>query len=111
MSDAGTIYRHFISKFPTPKSGDLRIWWIPQILGSPFDPPVFEWPVKDLDQASMMLDALAAYDDFQFAEGIKGDYSNTGGLLIFDGESWEYWEDDEGDDFDTWRNTQESDPS
>lgn len=98
---AGRIYHHFTTKFPKPEKGSLRVWWIPQIPGEPF-----EWPVKDLEQAAVLLDALAAYDDFQFAQRVKGDYSNTGGLQCFDGSEWCDWEDDECDDFDTWRSKQ-----
>jgi hypothetical protein len=101
MSDAGMIYRHFTKTFPAPVQGALRIWWIPQIPGKPF-----HWPVADFAQAALMLDALAGYDDFQFAQRIKGDYANMGGLQIFDGEQWEDWEDEEGDDFDAWRDKQ-----
>jgi hypothetical protein len=101
MSDAGMIYRHFTKTFPAPVQGALRIWWIPQIPGKPF-----HWPVADFAQAALMLDALAGYDDFQFSQRIKGDYANMGGLQIFDGEQWEDWEDEEGDDFDAWRDKQ-----
>jgi hypothetical protein len=98
MTAAGAIYRNFVRKFPAPKKDDLRIYWIPQIPGKPF-----HWPVADLAQAGMMLDALAAYDDFQFANRIKGDYANMGGLEVFDGAEWFEWESDECDDFDAWR--------
>ena len=99
MSIAGDIYRRFLRKFPAPQEGDLRVWWIPQI-----PMKAFEWPVDDLRQAAVMLDALAAYDDFQFAENVKGDYANTGGLSIFQGGEWVDWENEEGDDFDACRN-------
>lgn len=99
--NAGSIYRHFVSKFPAPKKDDLRVWWIPQIPGEGF-----EWPVADLAQAGMLLDALAAYDDFQYAQRVKGDYCNEGGLQIYDGSEWVDWEDEECDDFDAWRDKQ-----
>lgn len=98
MASPGSIYRHFSTKFPTPQKGSLRVWWIPQVPGKPFN-----WPVKDLGQAALLLDALAAYDDFQFGERVKGDYCNTGGLEIHDGDEWCDWESDDCDDFDTWR--------
>lgn len=101
MDGAGLIYHHFTTKFSPPTKGDLRVWWIPQIPGEPF-----EWPVADLTQAGVLLDALAAYDDFQFSRRVKGDYSNTGGLWIYDGAEWVDWEDDDCDDFDTWRDKQ-----
>jgi len=99
----GEIYKHFTSKFPAPKEGDLKVWWIPQVPGEPF-----EWRVADLDQAGLMLDALACYDDFQFWKRVKGDYSNTGGLEIFRNGEWEDWESDDCDDFDTWRAEREA---
>jgi hypothetical protein len=98
MAEAGSIYSHFISKFRPPDVQDLRIWWIPQIPGT-----AFEWRVADLAQAALILDAFAAYDDFQYAERVKGDYCNTGGLQIFDGSDWVDWEDEDGDEFDEWR--------
>jgi hypothetical protein len=101
---AGVIYRHFESQFPAPEDGDLRVWWIPQIPGK-----AFEWPVADLAQAASLLDALAAYDDFQFAHRIKGDYANMGGLNVYRNGDWEDWETDEGDDFDTFRSTSSAD--
>lgn len=95
---AGKIYKHLVGKFAPTKLGDLRIWWIPQIPGK-----AFEWPVADMQTAGMMLDALAAYDDFQFAENIKGDYCNTGGLQVFEGGEWLDWESEDGEDFDEFR--------
>jgi hypothetical protein len=95
---AGLIYENFVRKFPSPQEGTLRVWWIPQIPGERF-----EWPVDDLVQAAVLLDALAAYDDFQFAHRVKGDYCNAGGLIVFRNGDWEDWESDEGDDFDTYR--------
>jgi hypothetical protein len=101
MTAAGSIYRSFTAKHQAPKQNDLRVWWIPQVPGA-----AFEWPVADLTQAALMLDALAAYDDFQFAQNVKGDYANMGGLVVFDGKEWNDWEDDDCDDFDTWRDKQ-----
>lgn len=101
MTKAGNIYRSFHDEFPAPVKGGLRVWWIPQVPGASF-----EWPVSDLNQAALMLDALAAYDDFQFSQNVKGDYCNVGGLIIFDGEVWVDWEDEDCDDFDTWREKQ-----
>jgi hypothetical protein len=99
MDDAaGRIYHAFVSQFPAPEEGDLRIWWVPQIPGK-----AFKWPVADLTQAALMLDALAAYDDFQFAENVKGDYANMGGLQIYCNGDWEEWESEDYDDFDTYR--------
>ena len=99
----GEIYKHFVSKAPPPKEGDLQVYWIPQIPGE-----WFEWRIADLAQAAMLLDALAAYDDFQFWKRVKGDYCNAGGLLIFQNGEWEDWYSEDGDDFDTWRDTKKA---
>lgn len=96
---AGLIYEHFVSKFAAPTKGDLRIW-IPQLPGKHF-----WWPVKDLEQASQLLDALAAYDDFQVANRIKGDHCSMGGLCVYQSGDWEHWESEDYDDFDTFRRT------
>lgn len=79
-----------------PKVGDLKVWWIPQIPGKPFDVPV-----ASVDEARKILDVLAKYDAFQFENRIKPDYCNAGGLVVFeeDGE-WCDWTDESGDDVD-----------
>jgi len=102
MAEAGDIYRNFQAKFPAPKEGDLRVWWIPQVPSKPF-----EWPVKSLEEAMLLTDALAAYDDFQFANRIKGDYANAGGVQQFGEGEWTDWYHPEtGDDFDEYRRSQ-----
>lgn len=74
------------------------MWWIPQVPGKPF-----EWRVDNEVQASLLLDALAAYDDFQFAQNVKGDYANVGGLWRFESGEWCDWCSPDGDDFDEHR--------
>jgi hypothetical protein len=84
----------------------LRVWWIPQV---PMEP--FYVPVNSLEEANLLLDALAAYDQFQLEKHIKPDYSNVGGLQVWDENSdgdgtpgWVDWCDEEtGDDFNDWR--------
>jgi hypothetical protein len=89
-----------------PKKGDLRVWWIPQV---PMEP--FFVSVRNIREAKLLLNALADYDQFQLDNDIKPDYSNSGGLCVFDPEdntegpdgSWIDWEDDVGntiDDYD-----------
>jgi len=81
----------------------LRIWWIPQI---PMQS--FITPVEDLVEAKLLLDTLASYDQFQLDNNVKPDYSNAGGLHIFDPDdnydgpegSWVDWHDSEGEDID-----------
>lgn len=81
---------------PKPKSGDLQVWWIPQVPGQPFIVPV-----ANLIEAKLLLDALAAYDLFQFKNRIKHDYANAGGLCVFEDGEWTDWYDsDTGDSID-----------
>lgn len=60
--------------------GKLRIWWIPQV---PMKNP-FKIVVQDLHQARFLLNTLAGYDDYQFKNKIKPDYSNVGGLEVYE---------------------------
>lgn len=85
-----------------PKEGDLRVWWIPQV---PMQP--FEIVVDSPKEAKKLLDILGKYDEFQFEHKIKPDYSNAGGLVIYDlnsdGEGnpgWCDWMDENGNDID-----------
>ncbi len=71
---------------------DLKVWWIPQVPGKPF-----EVPVPDAVTGAYLVKALADYDAFQFEQNIKPDYCNAGGLMMRDGDDWEDWESDEID--------------
>jgi hypothetical protein len=79
-----------------PKTGDLRVWWIPQIPGKPF-----YVAVASVREAKLILDTLGAYDAFQYENRIKPDYSNAGGLECYqqfgsgDFPDWGEWEDPE----------------
>lgn len=72
----------------------LRVWWIPQVPGTPF-----YTVVKDVDDAILLLTTLANYDAFQFEHNIKPDYCNAGGLEEWDSDEGEWfdWESIEGD--------------
>ena len=93
-----------------PKNGDLKVWWIPQI-----PMKAFEVPVKNIEEAKLILNTLADYDIFQFENNVKGDYCNAGGLLIYDadclddeGNCWTEWCNDDGDEInDIMRNEDE----
>lgn len=76
--------------------GDLRVWWIPQVPMKPFIVPV-----ETVGEARKLLDALAKYDAFQFENLVKPDYSNAGGLSVFEDGEWTDWYDEEGNDIDT----------
>ena len=92
-----------MSDLKHPKPGDLKVCWFPQIPCKPF-----EVPVKDVNEAAFLMTVLARYDEFQYNNKIKPDYSNAGTVCIYtvdyDGEGnpgWEDWHDEEtGDDID-----------
>ena len=88
--------------FSSPKFGNLRVWWIPQV-------PMksFVYPVETIKEAKRVLDMLAQYDLFQLEHRVKPDYANVGGLQIYgyDGEteksmSWIDWYNDDGEEID-----------
>ena len=59
---------------------------------SPFPGETFEYAVGDIIQAWILLNALAAYDEFQIAKGIRTDFSSTQGLVVWDaGEGLGLW--------------------
>jgi len=67
------------------EEGDLRVWWIPQVPMSPF-----YVNVGTTDQGKWLCSVLASYDIFQYENNIKPDYSNVGGIQIFeDGDWWD----------------------
>ena len=78
--------------------GDLRIWHIPQIPGTPF-----HVHVKSIKEAKKILDLLADYDDFQFKENIKPDYSSVAGLEVFEGGRWCEWYNEDGEDIESYQ--------
>ena len=83
------------------KTGDLKVWWIPQI-------PMkqFEVPVKSPKEAVLILDTLARYDTFQLENNIKPDYCNAGGLIVFEDGEWTEWYSKEGETIEEWEASQ-----
>ena len=77
------------------KKGALRVWWIPQVPGE-----AFHVRVKSVEQAKFTITLLADYDQFQLDQRVKGDYSNAGGLQMWDGEEWTEWYSEDGEDID-----------
>lgn len=76
------------------KEGGLRVWWIPQIPMRPF-----YYLASSVKEAVVLCDCLARYDIFQYENSIKSDYSNAGGLQVFENGEWSDWYDEEtGDD-------------
>jgi hypothetical protein len=78
-----------------PKTGDLKVWWVPQVPMKPF-----EMPVKTLEEGTLLLWTLAQYDLFQLENNVKPDFSNAGGLCEFVDGEWSEWEDGNGDGID-----------
>jgi hypothetical protein len=77
------------------KKGDLQVWWVPQVPMKSFNVPV-----KTIREAKLLLDTLANYDLFQLKNNIKPDYSNAGGLNVFDDGEWITWYNEDGDGID-----------
>ncbi len=78
-----------------PKEGDLQVWWIPQV-----PMKAFTVNIKNTDEAILILNTLDYYDRFQYENNIKPDYSNVGGLNIYEDGEWITWYNEEGDDID-----------
>ncbi len=68
----------------------LRIWWIPQV---PMQP--FYANVETVKEGVLIINTLAQYDKFEFDNNVKPDYSNAGGLQIFENNEWCDWYDEE----------------
>ncbi len=73
----------------------LRVWWKPQI-------PMksFYVEVATPQEGRKVLNILAKYDLFQFKNDIKPDYSNAGGLQVFENDDWSEWYSEDGWDID-----------
>lgn len=69
------------------EEGDLRVWWIPQV---PMEP--FYFNVVSAEVGTMTTDVLAAYDIFQYENNVKPDFSNAGGIQVFEDGEWVDWE-------------------
>lgn len=84
------------------RNGQLKVWWNPQVPMEPFE--VF---VETLEEAHLLLKVLADYDLFQYRHRVKPDYSNAGGLVVWEeglepdeeGEKWTDWEGELGETF------------
>lgn len=74
----------------------FSVWWVPQV---PMND--FRVDAASLQEARKICDVLAAYDLFQFENGVKPDYCNAGGIQfqhpITEGEWW-----DVPDEVDEW---------
>lgn len=68
----------------------MKLWWIPQV-----PMKAFEVEIDSLEQGVKLLDVLANYDLFQFENNVKPDYSNAGGISMFEDGEWVDWYDEE----------------
>lgn len=84
--------------FTVQKDGDLSVWWIPQV-------PMksFRVPVSSLQEAALIFDTLAAYDNFQYRNRIKCDYTHVGGVAVWEDGGWTDWYDEDGSTLNQWR--------
>ena len=72
------------------EEGDLRVWWIRNVPGSP------EFIlVESPKEATETLQSLAEADLHN-----RHVESNAGGLEVFEDDEWTEWYDDEGNDID-----------
>ena len=83
--------------------GKMRVWWMPQV---PMNNK-FEVEVSDEKEAAKIISVLADYDAFQFENKIKPDYSNMGGVEVFQDGEWMDWYNEEYDDFNDYTNSLE----
>lgn len=77
--------------------GDLRVYWIPQV---PMQ--AFHHEVKSPKEAKLILDALAQYDLFLLEYELREDFSNAGGLVVFEDGEWVDWESEDGESISEW---------
>lgn len=76
----------------------LRVWWIPQVPGKSF-----EVLVKTPQEAVLLCQTLSDYDNFQFHNQIKPDYTNAGGIQEWeDGEWIDAWDPEDENLFEDW---------
>lgn len=73
----------------TPREGDLRVWYIPQIPGKPF-----EVDAPDMATAKLLLDTLTEFSLFEYRQRVKPDYADAGGIAVYVDGEWEDAEDD-----------------
>lgn len=76
-----------MDNFEREKMKNLRVWWMPQVPGTPF-----HVEVSTLKDGALLLDTFASYDNFLLEEKIKPDHSNMGGLEVKSNGKWGAWE-------------------
>lgn len=75
---------------PEPKPKQLRVAHYPQVPCK-----AFTVPVESIQEAQRVIDMLANYDQFQYEQLNKPDYSNTSFLEQLEDGEWVDWADDE----------------
>lgn len=81
----------------TPKEGDLRLWYIPQVgVGV----PAYTQPIPDLKTGQAILDAIYQVALFELEHHVKPDYANMGGISRYeeDGDGGFGWFDVDDED-------------
>ena len=64
---------------------EIRIWWMPQIPCK-----TFYVEVKSVEEGNKIINILAQYDEFQYKNNIKPDYSSAGGMQqLTKNKNWE----------------------
>lgn len=70
----------------------FRVWHVANIPGKPF-----HVEVESLSKAKLVLDTLGFYDLHLEATGVRGDYSNVGGIQVWEDGEWVDHEDYDGE--------------
>lgn len=65
----------------------FRVWWVPRVHMASFF-----YNTDSLSEALHMADMLAKYDLFQYENNVKPDYSNTGGVQMWDEENQDWFD-------------------
>jgi len=91
----------FVTDSPVnPLTGDTRIWHIPQVPGEAFHIYVRQ---EDLPlAAARLVDALQLYDNFQYEQNVRPDFTNASGVETFVDGEWQEWYDSEDRDILYW---------
>jgi hypothetical protein len=79
----------------TPSTGDLRVWYVPQV-----PMKAFYVNVPDVETGKRVLAAIIEFSLFEFENNVKPDYSDAGGIVRWedDGEDGHDWFDVEYED-------------
>jgi hypothetical protein len=82
-----------------PAEGDLRVWYIPQIPGKPYEVDIPRRAGASdaayLQQAAFVIEAIIGLSIFEFENRIKPDYADMSGIARFEDGEWCDVEEDE----------------